>query len=113
MTLLTSVAGSFRAHVLQARMEAEGIDVQLRGALDGAYGFTMGDLARVDVYVPDEQLDDAKLVMLAVEVDATLAAPSEWATAGETPHARARWPWWVAVGMLVVAVGGALLRSIA
>ncbi len=112
MTLLTSVAGSFRAHVLLARLEAEGIDAQLRGALDGAYGFTMGDLARVDVYVPEEQLDDAKYVLLADEVDATLAAPSEWATAADPPRERARWPWWVAVGMLVVAVGGVILRSI-
>lgn len=114
MTLLTSVAGTFRAHVILARLEAEGIDAQLRGALDGAYGFTMGDLARVDVFVPDEQLDDAKYVLLADEVDATLSPPTEWWDAGAaetTP--RARWPWWVAVGMVVIAVSGAVLRSIA
>jgi hypothetical protein len=119
MALLTSVAGSFRAHVLLARLETEGIDVQLRGALDGAYGFTMGDLARVDVFVPEEQLDDAKYVLLADEVDATLAAPTEWWDAGaaedaDQPHSgRVGWVRWVALTMLAVAVVGVVLRSIA
>jgi hypothetical protein len=117
MTLLTSVSGSFRAHVLLARLETEGIDAQLRGALDGAYGFTMGDLARVDVFVPEEQLDDAKYVLLADEVDATLAPPSEWWNSGtDESGARPRrvgWAWWVALTMLAVAVVGVVLRSIA
>jgi len=117
MTLLTSVSGSFRAHVLLARLETEGIDAQLRGALDGAYGFTMGDLARVDVFVPEEQLDDAKYVLLADEVDATLAPPSEWWNSGtDESGARPRrvgWAWWVALTMLAVALVGVVLRSIA
>ena len=64
MTRLTSVHGSFRAHVLAARLEDEGFDVQLRGALDGPYGLTVGEMARVDVYVPDDQFDEASLVLL-------------------------------------------------
>ena len=69
MTRLTSVYGSFRAKVMAARLQDEGFDVQLRGAIDGPYGLTVGDMARVDVYVPDDQLDDATLVLLATEVD--------------------------------------------
>ncbi len=69
MTRLTSVYGSFRARVMAARLEDEGFDVQLRGALDGPYGLTVGDMARVDVYVPDEQFDQASLVLLVSEVD--------------------------------------------
>jgi len=118
MTLLTLVGGSFRAHVLLARLETEGIDAQLRGALDNAYGFTMGDLARVDVFVPDEQLDDAKFVLLADEVDATLSPPTEWwdsGTDGDTGgrSSRVGWVRWVALTMLAVAVVGVVLRSIA
>ena len=118
MTLLTSVAGSFRAHVLLARLETEGIDAQLRGALDGAYGFTMGDLARVDVFVPEEQLDDAKYVLLADEVDATLSPPTEWWDSGADGDTGGRsgrvgWVRWVALTMLAVAVVGVVLRSIA
>jgi hypothetical protein len=69
MTRLTSVYGSFRARVMAARLEDEGFDVQLRGALDSPYGLTVGDMARVDVYVPDDQFDQASLVLLVAEVD--------------------------------------------
>ena len=101
MQPLTWVSGSFSAHLLAARMEAEGIDVQLRGALDGPYGLTVGDMARVDVWVPEDQLDDARLVMLATEVDSVMAAPREW---GAAPSARtSRWPLLVALFLIVVA----------
>ena len=69
MTRLTSVYGSFRARVMAARLENEGFEVQLRGALDSPYGLTMGEMARVDLYVPKEQLDEASLVLLVAEVD--------------------------------------------
>jgi hypothetical protein len=69
MTRLTSVYGSFRARVMAARLEYEGFDVQLRGALDSPYGLTVGEMARVDVYVPDDQFDEASLMLLVAEVD--------------------------------------------
>ena len=89
MERLTWVSGSFSAHVLNARLRSEGIDAELRGPVDGPYALTVGDMARVDVYVPADQMEprfwriytgqsDAQLVVLAAEVDATLAAPSEW-----------------------------------
>ena len=112
MTPLTWVAGAFRAQVLAARLESEGIDAQLRGALDSPYGLTMGDMARVDVYVPEDQLDDAKYVLLADEVDATLSAPSDWAHAGERPPHRRPWLVWVAAALLAISVLGALVGAI-
>lgn len=72
---LTSVQGAFAAHVLEARLRSEGLDVQLGGALGGVYPFTVGNLARVDVFVPQEQLDDARLVLLADEVDMVFERP--------------------------------------
>src|SRR3954454_2176129 len=109
MTLLTSVGGSFRAHVLLARLQSEGIDAQLRGAVDGAYGFTVGDMARVDVFVPTEQLDDARYVLLADEVDDSMAAPREWGHAeGPRPS---RWVGMVGWALLVVTACG-FARSI-
>jgi len=84
MCRLTSVTGSFSAHLVAARLHSEGIDAQLRGAVDGPYLLTMGDLARVDVFVPEDQLDDARLVMLATAVDEAFADPSDWAGSGRT-----------------------------
>jgi len=69
MSRLTSLQGTFRAHVLRARLVDEGFDVELRGALDGPYGLTVGDLAVVDVYVPGDQLEEASMVLLVNEVD--------------------------------------------
>ncbi len=108
LTVLTSVSGSFHAQVLKARLQSEGIEAQLRGALASTYGLTMGEMARVDVCVPDDQLDDARLVLLVDEVDATLGPPSEWWNSGVdvTP---ARWPAWVAGVLLGTAVVSPLL----
>lgn len=69
---LTSVSGSFAARVVAARLVDEGFDVQLRGAVDGPYGLTVGDLARVDLYVPADQLAAASYVLLAGEVESAL-----------------------------------------
>ena len=46
-------------------------DVELRGPGFGPYGggLTFGDMARVDVYVPDDQIDEASYVLLVTEVD--------------------------------------------
>jgi hypothetical protein len=107
MLRLTSVAGPFVANLLAARLQSEGIDVQLRGAVNSPYVLTVGDIARVDVFVPEDQLDDAKLVMLVDEVDAVMAAPREWQ--GDSPPAR-RWPLWIALTLIAVAALAPILR---
>ena len=110
MAPLTWVAGAFRAQVIAARLESEGIDARLVGALANPYGLTVGDMARVDVYVPEDQLDDARYVLLADEVDATLAAPSEWWDAGSDRRPeRRRWLGWVAATLLAATLLGTLM----
>lgn len=104
---LTSVSGAFRAEVLAARLRSEGIDAQLQGALSSTYGLTVGDMARVDVFVPEDQLDDAKYVLLADEVDATLAAPSDWWDAGVDRCPSRGWLVWVAAALLAATLLGA------
>lgn len=107
MCRLTWVSGSFSAHVMAARLQSEGIDVQLRGALDATYGFTVGDMARVDLWVPEDQLDDAQLVMLASEVDSAMASPDDGARATETAR---RWPLWVALALVAIAALAPVVR---
>jgi hypothetical protein len=106
MERLTWVSGSFSAHVLNARLRSEGIDAELRGPVDGPYAFTVGDLGRVEVYVPADQMDDARLVVLASEVDAALAAPREWSGSARKwgPWARA-----IAAAALIAAAAAPIV----
>jgi hypothetical protein len=106
MTRLTSVYSSFGARVLAARLEAAGFEVQLRGALDSPYALTVGELARVDVFVPEEQATEASLVMLVDEVDEA----DEILDDDRPPIRDRRVPRWcvvVAVVLLTVAAGPA------
>jgi hypothetical protein len=103
MTRLTSVNGTFGAHVLAARLADEGFDVELRGPGTGVYGqgLTIGDMARVDVYVPDDQIGEASYVLLVTEVDTAL---------DDEPRARPSWSLWrvVALVMLIAMLGAAV-----
>ena len=114
MAPLTWVAGAFRARVLAARLESEGIDAQLRGALESPYGLTVGDIARIDVYVPEDQLADARYVLLAEEIDATHAAPTDWWDAGDdrSSPGRGRAVRWIAAALLAIALLGTFLGAV-
>jgi hypothetical protein len=105
MEQLTSVCGSFAARVLAARLYDEGIDAELRGALDSPYGFTVGDMARIDVFVPTDQAEDAQLVLLANAVDDATELPE--------PPSRGRplWPFWIVLVAVVVAAVAPLVHS--
>jgi len=69
MTRLTSVYGSFAARVMAAHLEFEGFEVHLRGPVNGPYALTVGEMARVDVYVPSDQAEEAALLLLETEID--------------------------------------------
>jgi hypothetical protein len=106
MTRLTTVNGTFGAHVLAARLEDEGFDVELRGPGTGAYGqgLTIGDLARVDVYVPDDQIDEASYVLLVTEVDNALEE--------DLAH-RPAWGFWrIVAAVLMVTVLAAAVAEV-
>jgi hypothetical protein len=66
MTHLTTIVGSFQAKVVAARLGAEGIPAQLRGGIDGIYPI----FNEVRVYVPSDQAEAAREILLADSVDA-------------------------------------------
>jgi hypothetical protein len=107
MTRLTTVHGSFGAHVLAARLASEGIDVELGGAVDSPYPLTVGDMACVDVFVPAEQVEDASYVLLVQEVDVTLdETPDERRRSRVKPAAR------VLAGLILALALLSMLRGV-
>src|SRR5918998_6617723 len=72
MVRLATVGHSFHARVIAARVGAEGIVTELRGAVDGPY--PMGD---VHVYVPEIDLPIAQELLLADEVESAFDEPDD------------------------------------
>jgi hypothetical protein len=104
MARLTTVGGSFAAHVMAARLKAEGITVKLRGAVDSPYQFTVGDMSRVEVFVPEDELDDAKLVLLVDEVDFVLDLPPQRDAPSDPSLWGGRALWVVLVAIVLLGV---------
>ena len=106
MTRLTSVYGSFRANVMAARLVDAGFDVELRGALNSPYWLTVGDMARIDLYVPDDQVDEATMLLLVDEVDEV----DEILDDDRSPVRRHPAPMsWAAAAVLFVLLAGPVL----
>ena len=103
MVPVLRVADAFTARVVAARLGSEGVVTQLRGGIDSPY--PMGD---VEVLVPAEDLDLARELLLADEVEDSFE-PYE-----VLPPPRRRWPVVAAVvaaaalviGDLVVVIRG-------
>lgn len=64
-TLLTEVYGRLEAEALKAFLFSEGIDAELiqEGAGQYAYPLTVGELGRVQVFVPREHLENAQSLL--------------------------------------------------
>lgn len=63
--LLTEISGRFEAEMLKSYLEAEGIEVQLfqEGAGQDLYPVTFGPLAMVQVFVPNDKINDARSIL--------------------------------------------------
>ena len=72
MVRLATVATSFHARVIAARLGSEGIVTDLRGNVDGLY--PVGD---VHVYVDQEDLAEAQELLMADEVESAFDEPEE------------------------------------
>ena len=79
---LTTLGDITAARVWAARLESEGIESRLRGEALGPYPVTVGRLAETEVWVLESRLDEAKALLLEVEVDHVLG---EIETGGTPP----------------------------
>jgi hypothetical protein len=66
MVPLTTVGSAFEGRVVIARLGAEGILAQMRGARDGPYPLP----GPVEVLVVSEQVEEARELLLADQVEA-------------------------------------------
>jgi hypothetical protein len=60
-------------------------------------------MSRVDVFVPEDDLEDAKLVMLVTEVDSVLDLPPQRDRPGELLGDRAFWAILAAIALIGIA----------
>lgn len=66
--VVQKIAGEFRAELLRGLLEAQGVQVQLlQEGASRAIGLTFGPLSEVEVYVPENQADDARDVIAQFE----------------------------------------------
>jgi hypothetical protein len=69
MVHLRTVPNAFHAHVIAARLGADGIVTQLRGSVDGVY--PVGEVA---IFVPEAEFESARDLLLADEVESAFVA---------------------------------------
>jgi hypothetical protein len=100
MVRLATVGSSFHARVIAARLGSEGIVTDLRGNVDGFY--PVGD---VHVYVDQEDLAEAREILLVDDVESAFDAPDD-AGEGGTPPAL-----WLVLGAILVLAAMTFSRT--
>jgi hypothetical protein len=101
MVHLVTVPGAFQARVIAARLGSDGVLAQLRGAVDGPY-----PVGSVGVYVREDDLELARQLLLADDVEACFDAPAAAARGSGAPTLALVAAW----SLLVVAAWTLLAR---
>jgi hypothetical protein len=95
MVHLRTVPNSFHAHVIAARLGADGIVTQLRGGADGIY--PVGEVA---IFVPEGEYESARELLMADEVESAF----ETASTGRRGWKHRRLVVAMALGLLLLLV---------
>ena len=72
LVLLARVSDPATAQLLAARLESEGIQVRMHGEWMGPYRLTVGAMAETELWVPEDDIDISRTVMMAAEIDEAL-----------------------------------------
>ena len=100
MVRLATVASSFHARVIAARLGVEGMPIELRGNVDGIY--PIGD---VHVFVDEDDLPAAQELLLVDEVESAFDDPT-------TPIDRAApRELWIVLGAILVMASVLFVRA--
>ncbi len=100
MVRLATVASSFHARVIAARLGVEGMTIELRGNVDGIY--PIGD---VHVFVDEDDLPAAQELLLVDEVESAFDVIDD---AGDPSTPRELW---IVLGAIVVMAAVLFVRA--
>ena len=100
MVRVATVASSFHARVIAARLSCEGMTTELRGNVDGLY--PIGD---VHVFVDEDDLPGARELLLVDEVESVFDDPYE------LERRPIRRELWLVVGAMVMMASALLVRT--
>ncbi len=96
---LTTVGDVATAHVLKARLEAEGIPVRIHGFSLGPYPMTVGELAETELWVLSDRVEQTSEILLDAEVNDALGPVER----PPTPEASAGMGWKLVATIVAVA----------
>jgi hypothetical protein len=97
---LTTVGDSVTAGVLAAHLRSEGIDARLRGDAFGPYPVTVGGMAEVEIWVPQEDIEYARTVLEEIRLETTPPEPRRALSAQPVVSAL----WWLVAVLLLTTV---------
>ena len=102
MVRLATVNSTFHARVIAARLGADGITTQLQGNLDGPY-----PMGQVHVYVAEDDLEAARELLLADEVESAFDTDEV-----DDGGGRPAYELWIIVAAIVLVAALILARSL-
>ncbi|MEY2569282.1 MAG: hypothetical protein QOE35_3811 [Actinomycetota bacterium] len=107
MVPLVPAQGTFHAKVIAARLGAEGIATQLRGAVDGPYPC----FGEVTVFVGEDDVEEAAELLLIDEVEAALEVVER--DTDDEPVTHTRLVGWLPLVSVAVAACTVAVRAFA
>jgi hypothetical protein len=103
---LTTLGDITAARVWAARLESEGIESRLRGEALGPVPVTVGRLAETELWVLESRLEEARRLLVEVEVDHVLGEVETGGTPPATDSTR------LLALFLAVLVAGLVARAL-
>ena len=109
--LLARVSDPNQAMLLRARLDSEGIEARVRGEALGPYRLNVGAMAVTELWIAPERMEEARLILLAADVDA-IVAEVEPLGPGPSANPVRSWMWWVVAAVLAAVFGYARVLSV-